>query len=399
MHTLTKGSPVLPSAMTLRSDIHVILPGDHACPSPRRAVRAAAASGATTVVVLAPGDQEGVAADLAARVAAGADVAFAAAGGLLGPGAGSFALRGDAVAGLDVTQDWPAAGYEIAAQVAARGGRVEVLDGRTTGRAPARAVAARLRWSKPVVRRRDHLARRRSPEAWEASDAALASTLDNLDAATNYADWIVALMAPYLRGRILEVGAGHGKFTDLLARYGPVTATELSDRAVAVLRARYAGSDRVTVRHAGELTDAGFDTAVMVNVLEHIDDDVGALRSVGDDLRPGGEVVVFSPAFNALYSRFDSAVGHFRRYTRATLVRAVADADLELVEARYVNAPGALAWYVLATRLGQRPTAGWSTMIYDRVVVPVVRRVEQWRRPPFGQSLLVVARRPVDGGN
>ncbi len=323
---------------------------------------------------------------------------------VLGPGAAPFAIRREALADLDVTEDWAEVGYELAAQLTAHGRTVvELADEPATDPATrSRAlplVRVRVRWSRPVVWRRERLARRRSPKEWSAADTELASTLDNLDDATNYAEWIVALMAPHLSGRILEVGAGHGTFTDLLARFGPVTATELSDRAVALLEARYVGSARVTVVHVEDLHDSAFDTAVLVNVLEHIDDDVGTLRSVGDDLRPGGEVVVFSPAFNALYSRFDSAVGHYRRYTRATLVRAVADADLELVEARYVNAPGALAWYVLATRLGQRPTAGWSTMIYDRVVVPVVRRVEQWWRPPFGQSLLVVARRPVDGGN
>jgi SAM-dependent methyltransferase len=243
------------------------------------------------------------------------------------------------------------------------------------------------------VWRRDRLARRRTPEDWDASDTELASTLDNLDDAVNYADWIISLMAPYLSGRILEVGAGHGTFTELLARYGPVTATELSDRAVALLEERYAGSEGVTVVHADELKDSGYDAAGMVNVLEHIDDDVGALCSLREDLTPGGHVLIYSPAFNALYSRFDAAVGHHRRYTKASLVRVMDDADLEVVDARYVNAPGALAWYIVATRLGRRPTEGWSTRLYDRAAVPVARRMEQWATPPFGQSLLVVARR------
>ena len=115
-----------------------------------------------------------------------------------------------------------------------------ILDGDGHGGASGRAVATRLRWSRPVAWRRDRLARRRTPESWDASDTELASTLDNLDAAANYADWIVSLMAPYLRGRILEIGAGHGTFTELLARYGTVTATELSERAVGVLRERFA---------------------------------------------------------------------------------------------------------------------------------------------------------------
>jgi SAM-dependent methyltransferase len=381
--------------MAPSSDIHVILPGAVPPSPPRRSLRAAAAGDGGVVVVVGPGEHADAAARLARAVDAGADAVFASGGGLIGPGAGSFAVRRDVLAHLDITEDWPAVGYEVAAQVAAKGGRVDVIDGAAPRRIPVRAAAARLRWSKPVVWRRDRLAARRHPEAWDASDTELASTLDNLDAATNYADWIVALMAPYLHGRILEVGAGHGTFTSLLAQFGPVTATELSDRAVAVLRERYAGSDRVTVRHVDERTETGFDTAVMVNVLEHIDDDVVALRSLAADLRPGGQIVIYSPAFNALYSRFDAAVGHYRRYTKGSLVRTIDDAELEVVDIRYVNAVGALAWYIVATRLGRRPTEGWSTQLFDRVAVPVVRRAEQRVTPPFGQSLLAVARRPA----
>jgi 2-polyprenyl-3-methyl-5-hydroxy-6-metoxy-1,4-benzoquinol methylase len=394
MHTLTNGPPADPAPMTDPCDIHVILPGAGHDASPRRAMRAALATAASTIVVVAPGDDPAAATGLARHLDAETDVAFASHGGRLGPGRGSFAIRRDALARLDITEGWPVVGYEIAAQVAAGGGRVMALDGADAGPVPRRAPVVKARWSRPVVWRRERLARRRAPEAWDASDTELASTLDNLDAATNYADWIVALMAPYLRGRILEVGAGHGTFTSLLARYGPVTATELSERAVAVLRERYAGSDRITVRHVDELTDAAFDTAVMVNVLEHIDDDVGALHSLRSDLSPGGNIVIYSPAFNALYSRFDAAVGHYRRYTKATLARAIDDAGLEAVDIRYVNAAGALAWYVVATRLGRRPTEGWSTQLFDRVAVPVVRRVEHRVAPPFGQSLLAVARRP-----
>ena len=378
------------------ADIHVILPAERTSASPRQVLRAALATDADVIVVVAPGDAPDVSSRLAAPVANGdVAVAFSWPAGRLGPGAGSFAVRREVLAALDITEDWAAVGYEIAAQVTASGGKVTTGPGRAATPAPTRAAAVRLRWSKPLVWRRARLARRRAPEAWDESDRELASTLDNLDAATNYADWIVSLMAPYLRGRILEVGAGHGTFTRLLARYGPVTATELSERAVTVLRERFADMEGVTVVHVDELTDAGFDTAVMVNVLEHIDDDVGALRSLRDGLCPGGHVLVYSPAFNALYSDFDAAVGHYRRYTKPSLGRVLDDAGLETVDIRYVNAVGALAWYVVATRLGRRPTEGWSTQLFDRGAVPVVRRVERRVAPPFGQSLLAVARRPL----
>jgi SAM-dependent methyltransferase len=366
----------------------------------RRGVRAAEQADRDAVIVaLQPGDAATVIEALADAVRHGADVAV---GRSPRPNrwrapAGSFAFRIGLLNDLELNEEGPELTEEVAAQAKALGLLLEIWPQASSALPlrPTRVARSKMRWSSPAVRRRQRLARRRQPRAWDESDAELASTLDNLDGAHNYANWIVALMAPYLRGHILEVGAGHGTFTGLLAEFGPVTATELSERAVVLLGERYAGSDRITVRPAAELGDATFDTALMINVLEHIEDDVGALHSLRARLCEGGHVVVFSPAFNALYSAFDADIGHYRRYTRASLRSTIRDADLELVDLRYVNAPGALAWYLVATRLGQRPTEGWLTRLYDRAAVPVVRRIEGRVQPPFGQSLLAVARRPL----
>jgi SAM-dependent methyltransferase len=354
------------------------------------------------VVALQPGDRSAVIDALADAIRAGADVAIGRSPATTrwrGAPAGSFALRASVVGDVEMNEEGPELTEEVAAQARALGLLLEVWPQASSPvqLRPSRVALSRMRWSAPALHRRARLARRRVPKAWDESDAELASTLDNLDGARHYAEWIVALMALHVNGRVLEVGAGHGTFTGLLAQFGPVTATELSDRAVAVLTDRYSSCDHVTVVHADRLGDATFDTAVMVNVLEHIPDDVGALRALGDRLSAGGRVIVFTPAFNALYSPFDAAVGHYRRYTKASLRRIVRDADLELVDVRYVNAPGALAWYLVATRLGQRPTEGWLTRLYDRAAVPVVSRVERRVPPPFGQSLFMVARRPGGG--
>src|SRR5262245_54982452 len=111
MHTLTSGSPVGPATMA-SSDIHVILPGATPPAPPRRSLRAAAVGDAGVVVVVAQGEHADAAARLARAVDAGADAVFAAGGGLVGPGAGSFAVRRNVLADLDITEDWPAVGYE-----------------------------------------------------------------------------------------------------------------------------------------------------------------------------------------------------------------------------------------------------------------------------------------------
>lgn len=237
----------------------------------------------------------------------------------------------------------------------------------------------------------------RAPATLEEADEELANVLDNLAAAVNYADWIADLAVPHLGPHILELGAGHGTLTGRLVRHGKVTATELSPRCVEELRLQYGDDPDVEVLH-GDIEAAvhgrSYDSAVLVNVLEHIADDASALRTLYRALGPGGTLVIFVPAFEALYSRFDRLVGHHRRYERHELVQRMQDAGFEVVDARYVNAFGAVAWWLIARQLGRFPRNARSLRTYDRLVMPVVRRLETRWVPPFGQSLLCIGRRP-----
>ena len=238
------------------------------------------------------------------------------------------------------------------------------------------------------------------PSEFDDADSALSDVLGALEDADNYADWIYDLIRPHLGTRVLEIGAGHGELTERLRRHAHVTATDLSQRCVEELAGRFAGYDDVEVLH-GDVTalgpDAGtFDSVVLVNVLEHIEDDERALAELRDMLEPGGRLCVFVPAFDGLYSDFDAKIGHRRRYRRAHLVSTLDRAGLDIVDARYVNVIGALAWWLLARQLGQVPTQQWSVKVYDRLVVPLIRRLEKGREPRFGQSLLCIGARPLD---
>jgi SAM-dependent methyltransferase len=242
---------------------------------------------------------------------------------------------------------------------------------------------------------------RRLPASFDEADEELARVLDNLSEAVNYADWLVELAAPHLGPHILEVGAGHGTLTTRLARHGKVTASELSARCAATLSEKFAGRPDVEVLYGdieGALDGRIYDSAVLVNVLEHIGDDAAALKALYRGLRPGGTVVLFVPAFEALYSDFDRAVGHHRRYRRDDLARRVREAGFDVAEARYVNFVGGVAWWVVARQLRRFPTNLRSLRLYDRWVTPAVRRLETRWVPPFGQSVLCIGRRPATPG-
>jgi SAM-dependent methyltransferase len=229
--------------------------------------------------------------------------------------------------------------------------------------------------------------------SFSEADIELAETLDSLDEATNYANWIFELLEPYLGAHVLEVGAGHGTFTARLARERTVVATELSPRSIAELRDRFRSRSDVVVLATdvpGAASDGPYDAAVLINVLEHIDDDAAALRELASMLRPGGRLILWVPAFESLYSDFDRRIGHYRRYRLGDLRSKLSTAGFEVAELRYVNSVGAVAWWVFARRLRRNPTSPGSAKLFDRVAVPVVRRLEGKLKPPFGQSVFAV---------
>jgi hypothetical protein len=133
---------------------------------------------------------------------------------------------------------------------------------------------------------------------------------------------------------------------------------------------------------------------VAINVLEHIDDDRGALRSLARLVEPGGTIVLWVPGYMQLYGDFDRRVGHVRRYTPKTLRDAVVGAGLGCREVRPVNLLGGVAWWLAVRRGGVGSPNPRLVRVYDRLVVPATRVIEGLVRPPFGQSVLAVATVP-----
>jgi ubiquinone/menaquinone biosynthesis C-methylase UbiE len=128
-------------------------------------------------------------------------------------------------------------------------------------------------------------------------------------------------LAPPAGARVLDAGCGSGRTLDELVRYGEPHGVEVNAAGLAAARAR--GHDVREGRvEAIPYDDAEFDLVTCLDVIEHTDDDVAALRELRRVTRPGGHLVVSVPAHPWLWSRHDEVNGHRRRYTRRTLRRA-----------------------------------------------------------------------------
>jgi len=220
--------------------------------------------------------------------------------------------------------------------------------------------------------------------------------LESLGSAKNYIAWLASLARPFLGDDPIEIGAGAGDYAAawLAEDLARITLTEADPHLLGELRSRFGRDARVAVCELDVTTSpqAEHSAVVAFNVLEHIEDDVGALRSARNLLRPGGAIVMLVPAFEFATSRFDHDIGHHRRYTRKTLGAAYRNAGIDVERLSYVNAPGLLGWVVAMKWLRHAPGEGILLHAWDKFVVPVTRRVEALKAPPFGQSLLAVGR-------
>jgi SAM-dependent methyltransferase len=221
--------------------------------------------------------------------------------------------------------------------------------------------------------------------------------LEAMSFAVNYHRWILDCFRPYLRGSVAEVGAGRGSFSTLLlgTPIEKLVAFEPSDNMFPHL-ARAIEQDRRALAvqdfFRGAAEPGPYDAVLYVNVLEHIEDDAGEIARAQVALKPDGHLLVFVPALPWLYSELDRQVGHFRRYLKHDLVGLAEQAGLRAIRAHYFDIAGILPWYVNFVLL-RNSIGGASVSAYDRLVVPLMRRVERLLPPFVGKNIVLVARK------
>jgi SAM-dependent methyltransferase len=132
----------------------------------------------------------------------------------------------------------------------------------------------------------------------------------------------------------------------------------------------------------------GLDTVVALNVIEHIAEDLEALKSMVAVLRPGGRAVVLLPAFQKLFGSLDHELGHIRRYIRSSLSQRMNEAGFKVERAFYFNLVGRFGWWVNA-RLLKVPRIPVEQIRYFDTLVPILR-LEDRMPLPIGQSVIAI---------
>jgi SAM-dependent methyltransferase len=229
----------------------------------------------------------------------------------------------------------------------------------------------------------------------------MGAALEDMEQAMpHFARWMYATLRGRVGHRVLDAGAGIGTYSELLLEDGrEVVALEYHLPFAEHLKVRFAREPRIVVHQADLSAAAGLplfdpvDSALCLNVLEHLQDDVQALCNIRERVKPGGTLALLVPAYCWLYNSIDGAIGHYRRYGRRELKARLGDSGWKMESIFRFNSFGVPGWFV--SGLLRRKTPGRDlTRLYD-ALVPAFAAAEKYAiRGLWGLSLVALCRNP-----
>ena len=214
--------------------------------------------------------------------------------------------------------------------------------------------------------------------------------------ANNWKSYWSSKLAPLLGYRVLDVGAGIGSNIELLKRDNiHWTALEPDQAQASEIQSRFGSQSNLQVI-CGTLASMQpndlYDSIIYIDVLEHIEQDAAELTSAANHLNAGGRVIVLAPAHQSLFSPFDAAVGHFRRYNKVSLQATCPD-SLHVEHLYYLDSVGyAASWFNARLLRSSMPTPG-QISLWDKLMVPFSRIFDKLLLHRFGKTIVMVLKK------
>lgn len=220
--------------------------------------------------------------------------------------------------------------------------------------------------------------------------------LDRMSKTVNYNNWVYKLIKPFMGKRVLEIGCGIGNMTKFFLNYELTVAIDNSPNCIEIMKSKFSHHTNLRIvnhdisdEKFNELKRFNFDTIVCINVLEHIKDDLQALRHCYKLLIEGGRLILFVPALKVLYGAIDQADGHYRRYTKVELTNKLRQAGFVIKKGVYANFFGIFPW-VLHSKILKKSVHPPKQMVFFDKFVPFCTLWEKLFRPPIGLNLLFI---------
>lgn len=220
--------------------------------------------------------------------------------------------------------------------------------------------------------------------------------LERMSKTVNYNNWIYELIKPFIGKRILEIGCGIGNMTQFFLDYEAIVAIDNSPECIESMKSRFSHQTNLQIvnydisdEKFGELRENDFDTIVCINVLEHIKDDLQALKHCFQLFNERGRLILFVPALKILYGTVDRADSHYRRYTKIELTNKLGEAGFIIKKVAYANFFGIFPW-VLHSKILRKALHPPKQMVFFDKLMPFCSFWEKLFSPPIGLNLFFV---------
>jgi len=212
--------------------------------------------------------------------------------------------------------------------------------------------------------------------------------------ARNYNTWIYNNIKSHLGKRILEVGCGTGNMTEFFLNKEKVVGVDISDDHLNFIKLRFFGKPNFEAFNFCddkiiELRRYRFDTIICINVLEHIEDEIKAIKNMYQLLRKNGRLIMLVPAFESFYGTIDEADHHFRRYSKLQLKDNLKECGFTIERTFYMNILGICVWLLHGKLLRKLVHPKRQISLLDKLVFLGVG-LERVIKLPFGMSLICV---------
>jgi glycosyltransferase involved in cell wall biosynthesis len=268
---------------------------------------------------------------------------------------------------------------ELTIKLAKRDARIFELPIRYSGR--TYAEGKKITW-KDGVRALGALVKYGISDRIYVADEHGSEILGRLNRAPRFTRWMADTIRPYMGEKVLEIGAGIGNLTSNLVPRSTYWASDINphylDRLNKLKQTRPYLRVQYTDASAGEtFPPERFDTVVCLNVVEHLEDDVKALRNIRGSLEKNGRAIILVPNGPRLFGTLDTVLGHYRRYRREQLVEACERAGFRVERVLKFNRFGAPGWWWNGRIMKKTTFEFWQIKLLN-TLIPLVRPIDRF---------------------
>ena len=216
--------------------------------------------------------------------------------------------------------------------------------------------------------------------------------LERFNKANLWIKYIIFKIMRFLKDDVLEVGAGLGSFTrGYMKNFHSITLTDTDDDNLNLLKKNFLHNQNINIiKSSIKDIEKKFNTIIYFNVLEHIKDDISEIKSALEKLNRGGHLIILVPAHQKMYSKFDKAIGHYKRYD-IDFFKKNRFENSKIIKLHFLDFFGYLLYYLNKIFFKEETyPSNLKIFIWDKIFTPFTIAIDYLTGYKFGKNILCI---------